>query len=911
MIRMRPFPGNQHWSDRSAAATAAAVDPSGMAAAEAMHGSAQAAPAPAATYDLESVAKQLQAAVEVITHVAPMTERNHQVLRPLSSAGQRADSSRDSNGSNGVGNISSSAAANHGSRTGEEAAPEVNSGPSAAAAAAPAAAATDGSSSPSNMAIPAYLLARSAPELYEGDSASHSGVAPPASKLRTQSAPLMGSGAQPNSTQACASISCINGSNSNSSSRGVSALETVHVAAAAANAVSLGSSSISSDLASDVLALMTAVQEGLLCISSDLDAAAAAATAAATTAETGCQTDLAHLSPAASTESVGQVAALRGLVGYLKKQKACLVGRIAKLRLRLGQVEGQSLAAEVSRGSLEGEIQSLKALLQFKSEQVDELSELLLMAGTDNCQDDLQVTAAAASAAGIGSNGGSVNFYSARSSLSDCDGFGDDEGWSSAVSDLSSPHSNSRSGGSMCSAGSAVHSSNSNGGSGDSVGSALPSPTSRRSSRSNSSRSRSSRSSGSAQGLSMGAVIALCFACLLLGHVGVLQPVAVLLSGVREGGWAGGHSVDAAIIQGGSSNSMDGFAWGASPWDAGQRHSAKITMTLATRPWHNHTAAAAAHALAASAPSWRQYLLQDTTAVLQRLTASASAQLRSWGVSVGLSRLSTQQYSPQYSLSHEVDAVAESLRGGVLQWQAAAQAAYAAGDIWSVQQQLSNGRTAMELLGRGTCTCLRALQDRMQSATAAAADGVARNSSSAAAGQTAGAVAQQTSCPPNNTLGDLLQQIAALPPSAASVSCAHNPNAGFERMLQQIAAAGPTEAEVTCAYSSAAALTDMLRAFAAAEAAAGPQSRHDTSAEFERMLRHVSKAAAERAAWEAIPEVAAWLAQEAAAKAYANSPWGRVMTALRSLEVRQRVLFRSRVKSLTCFQDTCAIEHVY
>jgi hypothetical protein len=199
----------------------------------------------------------------------------------------------------------------------------------------------------------------------------------------------------------------------------------------------------------------------------------------------------------------------------------------------------------------------------------------------------------------------------------------------------------------------------------------------------------------------------------------------------------------------------------------------------------------------------------------------------------------------------------------------------------------------------------------MQSATAAAADGVARNSSSAAAGQTAGAAAQQTSCPPNNTLGDLLQQIAALPPSAASVSCAHNPNAGFERMLQQIAAAGPTEAEVTCAYSSAAALTDMLRAFAAAEAAAGPQSRHDTSAEFERMLRHVSKAAAERAAWEAIPEVAAWLAQEAAAKAYANSPWGRVMTALRSLEVRQRVLFRSRVKSLTCCQDTCAIEHVY
>jgi hypothetical protein len=199
----------------------------------------------------------------------------------------------------------------------------------------------------------------------------------------------------------------------------------------------------------------------------------------------------------------------------------------------------------------------------------------------------------------------------------------------------------------------------------------------------------------------------------------------------------------------------------------------------------------------------------------------------------------------------------------------------------------------------------------MKSATAAAADGVAGNSSSAAAGQKAGAAAQQTSCPPNNTLGDLLQQIAALPPSAASVSCAHNPNAGFERMLQQIAAAGPTEAEVTCAYSSAAALTDMLRAFAAAEAAAGPQSRHDTSAELERMLRHVSTAAAERAAWEAIPEVAAWLAQEAAAKAYANSPWGRVMTALRSLEVSQRVLFRSRVKSLTCCQDTCAIEHVY
>jgi hypothetical protein len=62
------------------------------------------------------------------------------------------------------------------------------------------------------------------------------------------------------------------------------------------------------------------------------------------------------------------------------------------------------------------------------------------------------------------------------------------------------------------------------------VGSALPRPTS----------SNSSRSSGSAKGFSMGAVIALCFACLLLGHVGVLQPMAELLSGVREGGWAGG-----------------------------------------------------------------------------------------------------------------------------------------------------------------------------------------------------------------------------------------------------------------------------------------------------------------------------------------------------------------------------------
>jgi hypothetical protein len=82
----------------------------------------------------------------------------------------------------------------------------------------------------------------------------------------------------------------------------------------------------------------------------------------------------------------------------------------------------------------------------------------------------------------------------------------------------------------------------------------------------------------------MGAVIALCFACLLLGHVGVLQPMAELLNGVREGGWAGGYSVNAAIIQAGSGDSMDGFAWGALPWDAGQRHSksGKVTITLAT-----------------------------------------------------------------------------------------------------------------------------------------------------------------------------------------------------------------------------------------------------------------------------------------------------------------------------------------
>jgi hypothetical protein len=550
--------------------------------------------------------------------------------------------------------------------------------------------------------------------------------------------------------------------------------------------------------------------------------------------------------------------------------------------------------------------------LRSNSSSSDLASDVLAMvaavqAGLEVISNDLVAAASAAAsvaaaAAGIGCNGNGVSFYSARSSLSECDSFGADEDWSSAVSGLSSPRSNSNS--SMYSAGSAVHSSNSNGSSGDSVGSALPRPTS----------SNSSRSSGSAKGFSMGAVIALCFACLLLGHVGVLQPMAELLSGVREGGWAGGYSVNAAIIQTGSGHSMDGFTWGARPWDAGQHHSnsGKLTMTLATSAWHNFTAAAAAHALAASAPSWRQSLLQDTTAVLQRLTAAATAQLRSWGVSVGLSRLSTRQYSSQYSFSHEVDAVADSLRAGVLQWQAAAQAACAAGDIWSVQQQLSNGRTVLELLGRGTCTCLRALQERaMQSATAAAADGVARNSSIAAAGQTARAAAQQTSCTPNNSWGDLLQQIAALPPSAASVSCAHNPNAGFEHMLQQIAAAGPTEAEVTCAYSSAAALTDMLRAFAAAEAAAGPQSRHDNSAGFERMLRQVSRAAAERAAWEAIPEVAAWLAQEAAAKAYANSPLGRVMTALSSLEVSQRMLFRSRVKSWTCCQDTCAIELVY
>jgi hypothetical protein len=96
-------------------------------------------------------------------------------------------------------------------------------------------------------------------------------------------------------------------------------------------------------------------------------------------------------------------------VGHSQKEKARLVGKVSKLRVQLGQREGQLLAAEASRGSLEGRVQSLKAQLQCKSAQVNELSALLLMAATDNCQDNQQATATATAAVAAASQARSAS----------------------------------------------------------------------------------------------------------------------------------------------------------------------------------------------------------------------------------------------------------------------------------------------------------------------------------------------------------------------------------------------------------------------------------------------------------------------------------------------------------------------